>query len=69
MPTTKQWVQRVTVTLTMDCREDLPTALLEWMREALEEHAQQAFGAELHATVRHARAACTPEASCTRSPR
>ncbi len=45
MPTTKHWVQRVTVTLTMDCREDLPTALLEWMREALEEHAQQAFGA------------------------
>ena len=46
MPIPKHWVQRVTVTLTMDCREDLPTALLEWMREALEAHAQQAFGAD-----------------------
>jgi hypothetical protein len=44
MPKPKIPVQRVTVTLTMDCREDLPEPLLEWMRDELEAHAQQAFG-------------------------
>ena len=43
MPTPKIPVQRVTVTLTMDCREDLPEPWLEWMRDALEAYARNVF--------------------------
>ena len=39
-------VQRVTVTLTMDCRDDMPEPLLEWMRDELEAHARRGFGAD-----------------------
>ena len=43
MPTPKIPVQRVTVTLTMDCREDLPEPWLEWMRDALEAYGRNVF--------------------------
>ena len=46
METSKIPVQRVTVTITMDCREDLPARLLEWMRDELEDHAKHAFGGD-----------------------
>ena len=35
---------RVVITLTLDCRDDVPQHILRWMAENLVEHASREFG-------------------------
>ncbi len=41
-------MKRIAITITLDCRDDTPKHVIDWMGDNLLEHARSEFGRDFH---------------------